>query len=242
MVKRLLAVASMAVLLAGCSASTQNDDARSAAGEPSLTPSEGDTTALPTASPSPPSAAADVEDTPSPAPAARAFPIKGCEASYGRTHHDYPASDIFANEGCAIVSVVTGIVNEVSRRDTWTPDENDGATRGGLSVSIIGYDGVRYYYSHFSTIRAGIEPGRAVAAGERLGEVGRTGSARGTSPHLHFGLSWPTPRNVWWVRRGELQTAPYLDAWRDGRDKSPVRPIEKLQASRGDVPRCAAAC
>ncbi|GAA0629165.1 hypothetical protein GCM10009547_35990 [Sporichthya brevicatena] len=170
------------------------------------------------------------------------FPIQDCDASYGRVHHDYPASDVFAREGCPIVSVTDGVVDEVSRRDRWNPRRNDGATRGGLSVSIIGDDGVRYYYSHLSVINRRIEPGERVTAGRRLGQVGRTGSARGTSPHVHFGLSWPTPHRAWWVRRGMLAPAPYLDAWRDGKDRSPARAIRELRDDRGEIPPCDAAC
>ncbi|MBA3745207.1 M23 family metallopeptidase [Sporichthya sp.] len=170
------------------------------------------------------------------------FPIAGCKASYGRTHHDYPASDIFADEGCSVVSVTSGLVDEVSRRDTWSSKENDGATRGGLSVSVVGQDGVRYYYSHLSVIAAGIEPGRSVISGQQLGEVGKTGSARSTSPHLHFGLSWPTPMGAWWIRRGMLAPAPYLDAWRSGRYRSPANEIESLRKKLGDSAKCEAAC
>lgn len=178
----------------------------------------------------------------SPLTFAAVFPIVGCKASYGRTHHDYPASDIFAAEGCDIVSVTSGVVDEVSRRDTWSSEENDGATRGGLSVSVVGDDGVRYYYSHFSTIAAEVEPGRRVTSGQLLGEVGTSGSARGTSPHLHFGLSWPTQKDEWWIRRGMLAPAPYLDAWRAGRDRSPAKEIEELREKRGDLSKCDAAC
>lgn len=170
------------------------------------------------------------------------FPVEGCKAGYGRTHHDYPASDIFAAKGCAVVSVTAGVVDEVTRRDRWSPKENDGATRGGLSVSVIGEDGVRYYYSHLSKLAADIAPGVTVDAGERLGKVGRTGSARGTSPHLHFGLSWPTEPGAWWIRRGMLAPAPYLDDWRDGRDRSPAEAIRALREERGELPRCRAAC
>ncbi len=170
------------------------------------------------------------------------FPIADCRASYSRTHHGYPASDIFARGGCAVVSVTDGVVDEVSRTDRWKPRVNAGATRGGLSVSVVGTDRVRYYYSHLSAISDAIAPGEPIRAGQRIGSVGTTGSARGTSPHLHFGLSWPTKKGVWWVRRGELPPAPYLDAWRSGRDLSPAPAIRKLREKRGAAPRCSAEC
>lgn len=170
------------------------------------------------------------------------FPIAGCRADYSRTHHGYPASDVFARAGCAVVSVTPGSVDEVSRKDRWSARGNDGATRGGLSVSIIGDDGVRYYYSHLSAVAKSVAPGERVRAGERIGSVGTSGSARGTAPHLHFGLSWPTKKGAWWVRRGTLKPAPYLDAWREGRNQSPAPAIRKLREKRGEVPKCTAEC
>src|SRR5688572_18358691 len=78
------------------------------------------------------------------------FPIRGCEAAASQSHHDYPASDIFAERGCTFVSPVDGRVDEVTRVDTWNPKTNVGRDRGGLSVSVVGVDGVRYYGSHLS--------------------------------------------------------------------------------------------
>lgn len=189
-----------------------------------------------------PAPAAASSAPPSPAALEFAFPIKGCSASYGRTHHNYPATDIFAKTGCAVVSVTSGVVDEVSRRDTWTARKNDGATRGGLAVSVVGDDGVRYYYSHLSVIAGAVRPGAVVSSGQRLGAVGTTGSAKGTSPHLHFGLSWPTKKGVWWIRRGMIAPAPYLDAWRAGRDRSPAKQVDRRRQQVGDLPRCEARC
>ena len=73
-----------------------------------------------------------------------------------------------------------GLVDEISRRDAWSARVNAGATRGGRSVSVVGNDGVRYYYSHLSALEPGIAPGVQVATGQRLGAVGNTGSARPT--------------------------------------------------------------
>jgi peptidoglycan LD-endopeptidase LytH len=155
-----------------------------------------------------------------------AFPVQPpSAASYGRTHHDYPATDIFAACGTPVVSPTVGRVDEVSTVDRWDPNVNDGATRGGLSVSIVGDDGVRYYGSHFAAIADDIRPGARVEAGQRLGTVGRTGSARPTPCHLHFGLSPPCGRGDWEVRRGVLYPWPYLDAWKAGEHHSPAAAI-----------------
>ena len=166
------------------------------------------------------------------------FPVADCKVNYARAHHDYPATDILAKQGCKFVSPVEGVVDEVNRTDVWSGKTNLGPERGGLSVSIIGTDGVRYYGSHLRTIVKSIEPGVAVKAGQILGTIGSTGSARGTSPHLHFGISWPTPTqaNVWWVRRGAVLPWKYLDAWNAGKDLSPVKAVAKQLAKVGEIP------
>jgi murein DD-endopeptidase MepM/ murein hydrolase activator NlpD len=155
------------------------------------------------------------------------FPVAGCTVTYSKYHHDYPAADIFGKKGCAFVSPVAGVVDEVNTVDKWSGKTNLGADRGGLSISILGDDGLRYYGSHLSKIEANIVPGYKVATGEKLGEIGSTGSARGTKPHLHFGISYPTEKGIWWVRRGvgleKGKTSPwkYLQAWQAGKDLKP---------------------
>jgi peptidoglycan LD-endopeptidase LytH len=167
------------------------------------------------------------------------FPVAGCRASYGNTHHDYPAADIFTDRGCLFVAPVAGRVDELSRTDAWSQARDRGADRGGRSVSLVGVDGVRYYGSHLEAI----VPGAAVRAGQPLGRIGNTGSARVTAPHLHFGISWPTRPGIWWVRRGMVPPARYLDSWRDGGQLSPVRAVEVARAEAGrEVPACQARC
>jgi murein DD-endopeptidase MepM/ murein hydrolase activator NlpD len=164
------------------------------------------------------------------------FPVADCEVNYARAHHDYAATDILAKAGCKFIAPIDGVVDEVNRVDTWKSPPNLGITRGGLSVSIIGSDGVRYYGSHLRSIPASIQPGVAVKAGRVLGSIGSTGSARGTAPHLHFGISWPTPADIWWVRRGEVLPWKYLDAWKQGKDLSPVKEVAARKAKRGEIP------
>jgi murein DD-endopeptidase MepM/ murein hydrolase activator NlpD len=155
------------------------------------------------------------------------FPVAGCTVTYSKYHHDYPASDIFAKKGCAFVSPIAGVVDEVNTVDKWSGKTNLGADRGGLSISILGDDGLRYYGSHLSKIEPNIVPGYKVTTGEKLGEIGSTGSARGTKPHLHFGISYPTEKGIWWVRRGvgleKGKSSPwkYLQAWQAGKDLKP---------------------
>lgn len=164
------------------------------------------------------------------APASRryVFPVQPARAvHYGPYHHDYPAADIFCPVGSLFVAVTDGVVDDVSREDRWNPAVDDGATRGGLSVAIIGDDGVRYYGSHLSAVMPGIAPGVRVRAGQALGRTGNSGDARRTAPHLHFGISRPTTPDDWRTRRGEVPPYRYLRAWQRG---VPLVP----QVARGD--------
>ena len=176
--------------------------------------------------------------TPAVAAPVYVFPVPECKVNYARAHHDYPATDILAKQGCKFVSPIDGVVDEVSRTDTWSGKTNLGIERGGLYVSVIGTDGVRYYGSHLRTVVRSIQPGVSVKAGQILGTIGSTGSARGTTPHLHFGISWPTPTqpNVWWVRRGAVLPWKYLEAWNKGQDLSPAKAVAKQLAKVGEIP------
>ena len=176
--------------------------------------------------------------TPAVAAPVYVFPVPECKVNYARAHHDYPATDILAKQGCKFVSPIDGVVDEVSRTDVWSGKTNLGIDRGGLYVSVIGTDGVRYYGSHLRTIVRSVQPGVSVKAGQILGTIGSTGSARGTSPHLHFGISWPTPTqpNVWWVRRGVVLPWKYLEAWNKGQDLSPAKAVAAQLAKVGEIP------
>ena len=164
------------------------------------------------------------------------FPVAGCEVKYGRYHHDYPATDLQAKKGCAFVAPISGVVDEVISKDIWRGKTNLGQDRGGLAVSIIGDDGVRYYGSHLSKIESSTVVGVRVVAGTKLGEIGSTGSARGTAPHLHFGISWPTEKDIWWVRRGVVYPWKFLDAWRAGKDLSPANSVKSVKLKMGEIP------
>jgi murein DD-endopeptidase MepM/ murein hydrolase activator NlpD len=170
------------------------------------------------------------------------FPVGGCKASASQSHHDYPASDIFAAVGCRFVAPVDGRVDEVTRVDRWNPRTNVGRDRGGLSVSVIGIDGVRYYGSHLSKVGADIRPGLQVRAGQTLGLTGRTGSARYTPPHLHFGISWPTAADKWWIRRGAVAPQPFLTAWRQAKSVSPAAAVARARTAYGTDRGCRSYC
>jgi peptidoglycan LD-endopeptidase LytH len=164
-------------------------------------------------------------------PATYAFPVVG-NNSYGHSHHDYPATDIITHCGNRVVAVTTGTILDVTRVDGWKRSVNAGATRGGLSVSLLGDDGVRYYGSHLSVINANIQRGVHVVTGQTLGLTGDTGDA--SACHLHFGISPPCAKvGDWWTQRGAVYPWPYLDAWRTGKAKSAVAAVEAWQAQHG---------
>ena len=165
------------------------------------------------------------------------FPVEGCSVKFSQAHHDYAATDILAKRGCQFVSPVNGVIDEIALVDKWSGKTNLGNDRGGLSISIIGEDGVRYYASHFSKIDTSVAyVGAKVIAGQKLALVGNSGSARGTSPHVHFGISWPTEKDTWWVRRGMVNPFKYLRSWQDGKDLSAAAEVEKMKLKVGTIP------
>ncbi len=202
-----------------------------------------------------PSAAATSSPTTTGAPATTttvraaaryAFPVQpraSCGASYGHSHHDYPATDIFTRHGCRFVAPTDGTVTEVARIDRWDPSTDRGADRGGRSVAMVGTDGVRYYGSHLEMVAAGIAPGVRVRAGRLLGLIDNSGDAASTPTHLHFGISWPTRPGIWWVRRGMVYPWPYLDSWRAGGNRSPAAAVRAALAEAGTPePPCRSGC
>jgi murein DD-endopeptidase MepM/ murein hydrolase activator NlpD len=227
----LAALLGLALAVAGCS------------GDPPRGEGAGTTATAPAPTTTAPTATTAAPTTRAAAPVRYRFPVAGCRAQYGNSHHDYPAADMFTGRGCAFVAPVAGRVDEVTRADTWSQATDKGADRGGRSVSLVGVDGVRYYGSHLGAIAAGIAPGTSVRAGQVLGRIGNSGSARVTAVHLHFGISWPTRPGIWWVRRGMVPPARYLDAWRAGESLSPVRAVRAARAEAGrEVPACQARC
>ncbi len=160
-----------------------------------------------------------------------AFPVKSSNVAFHPTHSKYPATDIFADCGQPAVATTSGVVLEVSRKDQYVKGAPDGPLNGGLSVSLLGDDGVRYYGSHLSKVQSGIKAGVRVKAGQQVGKVGRTGNANNVC-HLHFGISPPCAKTGdWKVRRGVVWPAPFLKSWRAGGKKSPTATVAKWKKS-----------
>lgn len=213
------------VLAASCATTRPGVDPGTASGPVTTEP------AAPTGW-APPTAAATPRMTP-PADIRHVFPVRSGNASYRPTHSVYPATDIFADCGVPVVAVTDGSVLEVSRVDRFDRGGPLGPFNGGLSVAVLGDDGVRYYGSHLTEVAAGLDPGARVRAGQQLGTVGRTGNANNVC-HLHFGISPPCPgKDGWWIRRGVVWPAPYLDAWRRGVNRSPAAEVAAWQRRHG---------
>ena len=67
-------------------------------------------------------------------PRAFAFPVKSSATRYARTHHHYPAADMFAPCGTGVVAPTDAVVEEVETRDRWRRATDDPALRSGLLV------------------------------------------------------------------------------------------------------------
>jgi murein DD-endopeptidase MepM/ murein hydrolase activator NlpD len=117
-------------------------------------------------------------------PASLPVPVEGVRLSAirdswgaprdGGRHHQ--GIDIFAKHGTAVRSTTDGLVVRVGQ-----------SRLGGNVVWIMGPGRHTHYYAHLSHFGA-FELGDRVTAGDIIGYVGDTGNARGTPPHLHYGV------------------------------------------------------
>lgn len=98
----------------------------------------------------------------------------GAARSEGRVHE---GTDIFAPEGTPVRSATEGFVYRI-----------DDVARGGLTVTIVGGAGRRYFYTHLSRVADDLRDGQYVTTETVLGYVGNSGNAAGTPPHLHLGV------------------------------------------------------
>lgn len=132
------------------------------------------------------------------------FPVKGestLQDSFGEPRDGvrrHEGVDIMAPKGTPVVAVADGTV-------IWTHGRGD---PGCCSVAVRHDDGWSSHYLHLNNDRRGtddgrgrgiakkIEPKSRVRSGQRLGWVGDSGNAEGSSPHLHFELRDPANQPV----------------------------------------------
>jgi murein DD-endopeptidase MepM/ murein hydrolase activator NlpD len=98
----------------------------------------------------------------------------GAARDAGRRHE---GTDVFAPRGTAVLSATRGVVLRIGETGI-----------GGRQVWVTGPGGERHYYAHLEGWADGLHVGQRIAAGDVLGQVGDTGNARGTPPHLHYGI------------------------------------------------------
>lgn len=96
------------------------------------------------------------------------------QRSDGRRHE---GADLFARRGTPVVSSTRGTVWKVG----WD-------RLGGRVVTVLGEGPAFYYYAHLQAFAPGLRVGDKVERGGGIGTVGTSGNARGTRPHLHFGV------------------------------------------------------
>ncbi len=168
---------------------------------------------------------------PPPPPLAFTVPIQtGISRDWGDGHGgDYAAADVFADCGSTIVSPTNGLVIEARPVNTYDSAVDNPATRGGISITILGDDGVRYYLAHMEYLPDALQPGVRVDVGTPIGAVGLTG--RTSACHVHLGLSPDCGGTEWKVRRGAIWPQPYLSAWAAGEMRSPRTEIDQWLAA-----------
>jgi peptidoglycan LD-endopeptidase LytH len=101
----------------------------------------------------------------------------GADRSGNRKHE---GQDLFAPRGTPIYSATEGYVVRMGENSL-----------GGNTVSVLGAGGRVYYYAHLDSYASTLAVGDFVTPNTVLGKVGTTGNAKGTPPHLHFGVYSP---------------------------------------------------
>jgi murein DD-endopeptidase MepM/ murein hydrolase activator NlpD len=124
---------------------------------------------------------ARVGDTP---PSEFVMPVDGLRVSdvastFGadRGNRPHDGLDMFAPRNTPVRAAAPGFVYRI-----------DDLSLGGLSVTIVGDGGLRYFYTHFESVPDELREGQYVVVGDLIGYVGNSGNAATTPTHLHFGV------------------------------------------------------
>jgi murein DD-endopeptidase MepM/ murein hydrolase activator NlpD len=111
------------------------------------------------------------------APCPAALPVAGeFSSGFGMRHgRPHPGVDIRAPIGTPVEAAGRGAVVFAGRYFDY-----------GLMVEIEHADGSRARYAHLARFAPGVVSGAAVRAGQRLGDVGRTGRTTGANLHVEL--------------------------------------------------------
>ena len=155
------------------------------------------------------------------------FPVLGKNSKIGSFWGDargggkrkHKGIDIFAKLGTPVLAIADGII--VSK-------ENGGL--GGKTLWLRTVDhGLTAYYAHLNEQK--VNAGQVVKKGQVIGTVGKTGNARYTPAHLHFGIygSAGAVNPLPYVKSSPKMTAPVLTPKKEiplaNKNRSPeVRP------------------
>lgn len=146
-----------------------------------------------------------------------AFPVAGKRSNIGsfwgaerdgglRKHQGI---DIFAKKGTPVVAISDGYIS--SRAST---------PRGGKVLWLkSSKQAFTAYYAHLD--KQFVKSGQYVRKGQVIGTVGKTGNARTTPPHLHFGI---------YTRKGAINPLPYVK--NSPKVLSPKMPVNKKAKSK----------
>jgi LysM repeat protein len=105
-----------------------------------------------------------------PVPGASFFNDWGFPRGGGARYHE--GNDLFLDHGAPVYAPTSGAVEHVE------------GNIGGKQFILQGSDGVKYIGTHMSDYGSSGK----VSGGQIVGYVGTSGNARGTKPHLHFGM------------------------------------------------------
>jgi murein DD-endopeptidase MepM/ murein hydrolase activator NlpD len=142
---------------------------------------------------------------------------------YNPYYQPHEGNDIFAEIGTPIVAASDGFIWKF--RETLI---------GGNAIWLADGHGGYYYYGHLSAFAKGLHVGQRVRVGDVIGYVGATGSAKGTSPHLHFEIH-PTGDP-----EGAVNPKPIIDSWLLQDEQRALAALGYLPASDATSPLAAA--
>jgi murein DD-endopeptidase MepM/ murein hydrolase activator NlpD len=100
----------------------------------------------------------------------------------------HEAIDLLAPRGTPVLAVDDGEIKKLFH-----------SVPGGLTIYQFDPSGTfAYYYAHLDKYAPGLTEGQQVKKGDRLGDVGTSGNAPPTVPHLHFTIFKLGPDKRWW--------------------------------------------